>query len=88
MRTQSLVITSYSIHYTKLYEFVFIIQNYKPITSEFQLAVGNMEGYNFKAYLTSTGNDENLKLVSSGSAGDTLTLPGNSVMTVVIIAES
>ncbi|WP_120272064.1 glycoside hydrolase [Mangrovibacterium diazotrophicum] len=65
-------------------QFVFIIQNYKPIANEFQLSVDNVDDYNFKAYLTSSGNDENLKLVNSGSVGDTITLPGNSVMTVVL----
>lgn len=68
-------------------QFVFVIQNYKPITSEFQLLVENLERYNFKAYLTSSGKDENLKLVRSGSTGDIITLPGNSVITFVLTSE-
>ena len=63
-------------------QLVFIVQNYKSLASDFQVSIDSLEDYSFKAYLTSTGEEDNLKLVSSGNTGDSLTIPGNSVMTV------
>ena len=65
-------------------QLVFVVQNYSSIEFAFKLQVGHSVNYRLKAYLTSSGADDNLRLICSGSVDESLTIPGNSVMTVVL----
>ena len=65
-------------------QLVFVIQNYNPIVYDFQLSVDGMEAYSLKAYLTSANSDDNLRLIDEGDTAESLALPGNSVMTVLL----
>lgn len=63
---------------------VFVIQNYKSYSVSFQLKSSGESVRQLKTYLTSQSADDNLRLAVEGTSNDTLSIPGNSVLTVVL----
>ena len=63
---------------------VFVISNYKPIALDFKLNLPDSEKYSYKSYQTSAKAEDNLRLVKTGTLDETISIPGNSVVTTVM----
>jgi hypothetical protein len=63
---------------------VFVIANYESATFDFKLTLPDSGGYLYKCFQTSANPGDNLRLAQSGEMDDTITIPGNSVATVVL----
>lgn len=64
-------------------QIVFVISNYKPIALDFKLNLPDSEKYSYKSYQTSAKTEDKLRLVKTGAMDDTISIPGNAVVTIV-----
>lgn len=65
-------------------QLVVVVNNYKSTVRQFRLETENPENYTTNCYLTSPLLTDNLKLVKENPDDSTISLPGNSVITIVL----